>query len=281
MTQDWNQSVKDRAERAADGLKSFVATIAALRHPQTGCPWDLQQDHVSLRRFMIEEAYEAAEAMLGQDSAHLIEELGDVLLQVVLNAQLSAEDGRGDIADVIQGINQKMVRRHPHVFASSGNSISSADVKTQWEEIKQKEKEKEKEKSDQRIFAKARKVHPSLTQSFQIGKVAKSIDFDWDKPLDVLNQLRSELDELEKELVASNTAKIADELGDCFFSLAQLARHLGYEAEDVAQRGNLKFLKRFDALEDLATKKGIKPEGRDVLEALWQEAKSLENKKEP
>lgn len=270
-----------QVKAAEEAFGGFVRTIAALRDPQKGCPWDLEQDHKSLRRFMLEEAYEAAEAMLSGDDRHLIEELGDVLLQVVLNAQVAADRGGGDIVGLIEGINAKMIRRHPHVFAPAATErLAPAEVKKNWEEIKQQEKRERKGESGKlpSVFAEVRKVLPALTQAYKIGKRAKTIDFDWDNPQEVLNQVRSELLELEVEMQRGDRELLEQELGDVFFSLAQLARHLGFEPEDVAQRGNSKFLKRFSLVEALAAERGLDPSqlAREELEKLWLEAKDSE-----
>ena len=269
----WQNELEIRAEKAAQEFKAFIKTVAQLRHPLKGCPWDLEQTHVSLRRYMLEEAYEAAETMLAEPSAELIDELGDVLLQVVLNAQLAADGGRGDIEDVVRGIRQKMIRRHPHVFATSDQAISADEVTRQWALIKQKEKPKDHTEG---VFGKTRKVHPALTQAFQIGKTAKNIAFDWHTPEEVFQQLQAELTELQQEIAAEDKTKIADELSDCFFSLAQLSRHLEFEPEEIAQRGNMKFLRRFEMMESLARDNGIDVTtvGQAKLEELWAEAKS-------
>jgi MazG family protein len=267
-----------RAAEAAEAFAGFVRTVAALRDPDTGCPWDLEQDHKSLRRFMLEEAYEAAEAMLGTDEAHILEELGDVLLQVVLNAQLAHDAQAGDIRDVIRGINAKMIRRHPHVFARGDVAIGSEQVKQNWELIKAQEKPSQQVATS--YFHDVRKVRPALTQAFKIGKKARAINFDWLTSAEVVAQLRSELHELDEELQSASPdqARVRQELGDVFFSLAQLSRHLGFEPEDIAQEGNLKFLRRFERLEKLAAGQGhdVRSLSREELEALWVLAKKTE-----
>ncbi len=269
----WQAELEARAEKAAEEFKAFVKTIAQLRHPIRGCPWDLEQSHESLRRYMIEEAYEAAETMGGESSEELIDELGDVLLQVVLNAQLTVEAGRGDIKSVVQSIREKMIRRHPHVFTPETIGLSAQEVSDQWQRIKQKEKPNDYREG---VFAKAKKVYPALTQSYQIGKIAKKIHFDWQSSAEVFEQLQSELRELEYEMKAGDNSKMAEELSDCFFSLAQLSRHLGFEPEEIAQRGNSKFLQRFDRVEALAEEQAIEVTtvGQQGLEKLWGEAKN-------
>lgn len=274
----WQNILDKRADEAGRLFAAFVKTIGALRHPDSGCPWDLEQDHKSLRRYMLEEAYEASEAMLAGDSVHLLEELGDVLLQVVLNAQVAADGELGTICDVIQGINSKMLRRHPHVFGGSSSELrTSQDVRVNWDKIKASEKAGS---SHARLgfFADQAKVIPALTQALKIGKRAHSIDFDWGSASEVWRQVKSELDEFEAELAGGDTLRLQDELGDVLFSLAQMSRHLGLDPEVAAQQGNIKFLKRFAGMEKLAIQRGLKIEllPRDQLELLWQEVKLLE-----
>lgn len=273
----WAKELEERSEKAAREFKDLVKTIAQLRHPTRGCPWDLEQTHESLRRYMIEEAYEAAETMLSSGtSAERTDELGDVLLQVVLNAQLQSDNKEGDISLVIRSIKDKMVRRHPHVFAPSDKTLSSGEVVQNWAEIKQKEKP---EGHKTGFFHKAKKVHPALTQAFEIGKAAQKIDFDWHSTKEVAAQFLSEWKELEDEIAAGEKSKIADELSDCFFSLAQLSRHLGFEPEEVAQRGNSKFVKRFELMEKIAEERNesIAKLGQKGLEILWKEAKKRQS----
>jgi MazG family protein len=280
MTHDdkaWEKELEERAAEAGRIFSDFVKTVATLRHPVRGCPWDLEQDHKSLRRFMLEEAYEAAEAMFGTDEAHLLEELGDVLLQVVLNAQLAHDKQKGDIRDVTTSINSKMIRRHPHVFGDlAGQGIDQAEIKSNWEKIKAKEKAVRQHKVA--YFADCAKVIPALTQAYKIGKRAHTIHFDWDTPADVLKQCQAELTELEDEMLGADRDRLHDELGDVFFSLAQLSRHLGVDPEVAAQQGNAKFLRRFAAMEDLCKLRNLEVTQltRDELEALWKEAKQQE-----
>lgn len=283
----WAQDVEERSEAAAESIKKLVKTIAALRHPKRGCPWDLQQDHRSLRHYMLEEAYEAAAAMLGEEDGDLLDELGDVLLQVVLNAQLASERKAGDLAQIVEGLDKKMRRRHPHVFASEGPmGVSTAikDVKKNWELIKEIEKCQKNGPSSNPVkpslFADESKIIPALTQAYKIGKKAKKIHFDWIQPKEVLKQLRAELEELEVEIERKDQVAIEQELGDVFFTLAQLSRHLGTEPESAAQRGNQKFLKRFHKLESLVCSEGKHLEALTQvdLESFWQKAKLTENK---
>lgn len=271
--------------KAAEAFKSLCETIAALRHPETGCPWDLEQTHETLRKYMIEEAYEAVEVMHPVDHKKLCDELGDVLLQVVLNSQLATDSNFFTITEVVKGLDSKMRRRHPHVFGEDATGVKSdqADIKRRWEEIKSEEKEKTKTTQKKGIFSEIQpgKISPSIATGVAIGKLAKKINFDWSNPLEVLGQLKSEIQELEVEMrdpSPSAKKRVYSELGDVFFSLAQLSRHLDIDPEICGQDGNRKFLKRFATLESLALKQGIEPSEatQETLERLWQEAKKLE-----
>lgn len=273
-----------RTQAAPGAFSAFVATIAALRHPEYGCPWDLEQTHLSLRRYMLEEAYEAFAAMSGDNDAELCEELGDVLLQVVLNAQLAQDRGAFAIKDVIASIDAKMRRRHPHVFGAKGGGhpspTSKDQVRSNWEQIKAQEKAK-RPKNDG-LFAEVESIHPATRQALAIGKLASKIGFDWSSPLQVLAQVRSELDELEAELKhqVPSTPRVAEELSDVYFSMAQLARHLKLDVETVSLDGNNKFLRRFREMEALAaaSRQDISRLDQAALEELWRQAKSHETK---
>ena len=254
----------------------LVKTIAQLRDPVSGCPWDLKQDHKSLRSYMIEEAYEASEAMASGNKEHLVEELGDVLLQVVLNAQILSEQTDFSIDDVVKSITAKMVRRHPHVFDKSfdgGNDIHS--IKDNWVKIKAQEKEGSTEKG---VFAGLSKSPlSSLQLSAKIGKKAEKIGFDWNNEHEVWEQFCSEIDELKDEINATsrNDDFIEDEIGDVFFTLSQLARHLKVDPEVASQRGNNKFLTRFATIEALLVEdnKVFSDLNRNEKEEYWKRAK--------
>jgi MazG family protein len=269
---------------AAEAFSRFCETVSALRHPQTGCPWDLQQDHRSLRRYMIEEAYEAAEVMSGEDHQKLRGELGDVLLQVVLNSQIAMQNGEFNVIDVINEIDAKMRRRHPHVFGDHAVR-GTADVRANWEKIKAAEKAAEQPKHVG-VFSNIGHRQSPLLRAFEIGKIAKKIDFDWGCPGDVLKQLQSEVQELSDAMSdggEQSTESVQSELADTFFSLVQLCRHLELDPETVALDGCLKFEKRFAALEALARQQGVEVSraGNQKLEELWVAAKAADKSKKP
>lgn len=264
-------------------------TIAALRHPVTGCPWDLEQTHKTLRKYMIEEAYEAAEVMEPTRPELLKDELGDVLLQVLLNAQLAAEQGDFSIVDVVQGLDSKMKRRHPHVFgdAIERQQRSKDAIRIKWDDVKKLEKSAEQEQDIGRQDGtfdqfKPGTVTPALQMSVAIGKKAEKINFDWPDVPAVFTQFRSEVDELNEEITLnSDKNRIYEELGDVFFSLGQLCRHLDIDPEICAMDGNRKFLKRFTTLETIAKSEQIDvtKSSAEVLERLWLKAKEHEKSK--
>ena len=263
----------------------FCKTIAALRNPRNGCPWDLKQTHLTLRQYMLEEAYEAVEAASTRIPAKLCDELGDVLLQVVLNAQIAADKNQFFIADVIDAINNKMKRRHPHVFSpnKSDQRPTIDEVWFNWRAIKTKEAGK---KSTPGYLDKiANSALPANLKAQKIGEMTSRIQFDWDHWTEVYTQFRSEVGELHRSIKSKskiNSAPSMDfirELGDVYFTLAQLCRHIGIAPEIVAMQGNNKFLKRFKKMEDLARKSKINIQSatRHDLEKLWNLAKLSPN----
>lgn len=274
-------SIKNKShidyQKIADVFIKFCEIIAKLRDPKSGCPWDLQQDHKSLRKFMIEEAYEASFAMSQDNYEQICEELGDVLLQVVLNAHIASQAHKFDLVDVINKISEKMIRRHPHVFGDKKNIDTPQKVLSQWEKIKTQEKQTS---ANENLFDNIQLFFPSTQQAYQIGKIAKTINFDWEYPKDVFEKLESEFVELKEQLQKHNfkpVLSVQEEIGDIYFCLAQLCRHLGYEPELVALDANIKFLKRFEKLQMLAKQKGIdlKTSNLEEMEKLWQEIKSM------
>lgn len=260
----------------------FCETIACLRDPQTGCPWDLKQDHKSLRRYMIEEAYEAVNAMASGDSKTICEELGDVLLQVVLNAQVATDSNQFTIGNVVEAIEQKMRRRHPHVFESKSDVDTPEKVREQWKKIKAKEK---KPMSTHELLGQVKECvtscYPSTRQAYEIGKLSRKVNFDWQSAKAVFEKLESELDELRRALEVGDyapTSEVYSELGDLYFSAAQLCRHLGLDPEMVAIDGNRKFVGRFRQLAKQAKREGVDLMSAtpSQMESLWGQVKQQE-----
>lgn len=278
-----SQKNSENFESAAKLFAEFCATVAQLRDPVTGCPWDLAQDHATLRRYMIEEAYEAAHVMATADSepeasVALCDELGDVLLQVVLNAQVASDRNCFEIKDVIQAINAKMRRRHPHVFGSDVERAERdiEDIKKKWGEIKAAEKKEaiSSPEGNEGFFSDLH-GYPATIEALEIGKRAAKINFDWKTPAEVLAKLLSEVEEVKEEWESGDRSALISELGDVYFSLAQLSRHLGLDPEVVALDGNRKFKRRFEVVERLAHQQGLDIESASqaTLESLWEQAK--------
>ena len=265
--------VKPPTERRAFG--ALVEIVKDLRGPN-GCPWDKEQTHKTLTRFAIEEAHELAEAIDHGDTSHTIEELGDLLLQVVLHAEIGRQEGSFTLEDVIEGICDKMVRRHPHVFGDV-NLGSSEAVLTQWTEIKAKEKEA-KNKTD-KGEGKARETSfelppnmPALMMSQEIGEKTRKVNFDFSDLKEAFSKVKEEVLEMEKAIAANNKAEMMHELGDIFFSASQVARFFGGDAEQVARLSNQRFEKRFFKMKELATG-DFKSLPAAEKERLWQAAK--------
>ncbi len=267
---------------------AFCQTIAILRHPEFGCPWDLEQDHKSLRPFMLEESYEASQAMGSENPKEICEELGDVLLQVVLNAQIACDNDQFSISDVMRGITRKMIARHPHVFLrpEKKSRLSPEQVLSKWEQVKTEEQKKTLGQAKTKGYFKQHgidKIFPATTRAYKIGILAQKINFDWVSVVDVWKQLKSEILELEVEMTTAQSEamtpellhRIKDEIGDIYFTLAQLCRHLSLSPEVVASDANEKFLSRFQKIEALMVrdKKTLSQSSLEDLEKYWREAK--------
>jgi len=250
---------------AVSGFEGLQDTVAHLRGPD-GCPWDRQQTHESLRAGLLEEAYEAVEAIDAGDMDGLREELGDLLLQVLLQTQIATEEGDFRMADVIAGIDAKLKHRHPHVWG--GVVVSGADeVLARWERLKREEKG---ERSS--LLDGVPRALPSLLQAYLYGERAAHVGFDWADATGVMEKVREEMAELE---TARTEEEVEAEFGDLLFALANLARHLGVEPEAALRQANARFARRFRAMEDLARRRGLDLARMDLdgMESLWQVVK--------
>ena len=261
-------------------FESLVAVVAALRGPD-GCPWDKEQTLDSLARYAIEEACEYAQAVDKKDTQEMISELGDVLLQVVLNSEVARQEGKFTLRDVIAGISHKMVSRHPHVFADV-SAETSDEVLKNWDQIKAKEKDSSKKKT--RAFDDIPASMPALMRAAKIGSRTKKENFDWKKASHVFAQVESETDELKKELKAKKISKaqVAHEIGDLLFSIAQLARHCDLDPEQTLRQANERFTRRYTKMREILDKQGY-PKGlkfetlpAEKKEIAWKKVKSLE-----
>jgi len=254
-------------------LEKCIAVVKALRHPKTGCPWDLEQTHATLLKYLIEESYEYKEAVEMGDPKLMEEEIGDVLLQVLLHSTIASEKNHFNIESVAKTLADKLIRRHPHVFESGKSGISTDEVIENWKEIKKKEKGERKYTIDEKCLQ-----APALESANKIGEKSTSVNFDWKSYEEVLLKVEEELEELRDELPLGKNEKIREEMGDLLFSVAQLSRHLGFNPEECLRDANKKFINRFKKVEDSALKEGkaLTDFSQDELEEFWKKAKSHE-----
>ncbi len=255
----------------------LVRTMWRLRQPD-GCPWDREQTHRSITKHMVEEAYEAVEAIEADDAAHLVEELGDVLEQVVLHAQIAADEGAFTIDDVVHGLNEKLVRRHPHVFGEHVSAGDGNEVQDIWDEVKAAERAAsgEKDAQPQGLLDSVPRSLPALMQCQKISKRAAKAGFEWPSVEGVWDKVAEERAEFERE--APGSPERAAEFGDLLFSLVNVARWEGIDAEEALAHANRKFRARWARMEVLAAKEGLDLEGigTEALNELWDRAKAEE-----
>lgn len=254
----------------------LVRTMWRLRQPD-GCPWDREQTHRSITKNMVEEAYEAVEAIEADDTAHLVEELGDVLEQVVLHAQIAADDGAFTIDDVVRGLNEKLVRRHPHVFGEHAAASDGGEVVDIWDDVKAAERAAAGEdERPQGLLDSVPRSLPALMQCQKISKRAAKASFEWRSVEGVWDKVAEERAEFERE--APGSPERAAEFGDLLFSLVNVARWEGIDAEEALAGANRKFRRRWSRVEELARERGLEAEslGDDLLNELWERAKAEE-----
>lgn len=254
-------------EKLGQKFERLVSILDTLRGDK-GCPWDKQQDEKSIINYFLEEVYEAVDALYREDCSSLAEELGDVMMEIVFLARIFKEKGEFDLGHVLENINRKMIRRHPHVFGSQQVEDYKEIVNT-WN--KQKKREKQRDYFSEGINKNA----PALLVAFQIGVLASSSGFDWKESSEVLEKVKEEISELEKAIQEGEQEKIFIEIGDILFSLVNLSRHLGINSELALRKTNQKFMRRFKYVE-----KKLKEEGKTITESnleemdkIWEEAK--------
>jgi nucleoside triphosphate diphosphatase len=255
----------------------LLEIMAALRTPGSGCPWDLEQNFRSIAPYTLEEAYEVADAIARNDLSGLEDELGDLLLQVVFHARMAEEQDAFDFGDVVEGLTTKLIRRHPHVFADADGKTAEA-VEGLWERIKASEKAGRSEKAAGGALAGVPVALPALTRALKLQTKAGRVGFDWNDPRAVLAKIREEADEIEAELEHGNKRRMAEEVGDLLFAVVNLARHLRADPESILRETNLKFERRFAAIERALALRGKTPEQASLAEMdeLWNEAKAAE-----
>ncbi|HEY4257365.1 MAG TPA: nucleoside triphosphate pyrophosphohydrolase [Candidatus Udaeobacter sp.] len=257
-------------------FRKLCEIVAKLRAPD-GCPWDREQTHESLLPALIEEAYEVAEAADAKNDAHFREELGDLLLLVVMHAEISRESGRFNIDNVLQEIADKLVRRHPHVFGTSDARDSGAVLK-QWEAIKREEK-----KSDSHYLASLPKALPALMRAQKAQSKAARVNFDWTEVRDVIAKVEEELREVKDAIASQDRKMITDEIGDVLFAAVNLARKCEIDAESALHKATDKFVARFNRLEDELRRQGKRLGDVELAEmdAIWERIKQTPNVQRP
>ncbi len=259
-----------------DPVQRLIAVMAALRDPERGCPWDKEQDFASIAPYTIEEAYEVADAIARADMAALEDELGDLLFQVVYHARLAEERGAFRFEDVARRIVDKMIRRHPHVFASAA-ARDTAQQTDAWEAQKRHERAARAETG---TLAGIPLDLPALTRALKLTRRAARVGFDWAGPDQVLEKLAEEVGELRAELAAGERARLADEMGDILFVVANLARKLDLDPETCLRAGNEKFERRFRGVEAQLAERGLAPQDATLaeMEQAWQAVKQTEKR---
>ena len=260
-------------------MGQLVAIVDQLRDPEVGCPWDLEQTHASLIPFVLEEAHEVADAIRHGDDRHLEEELGDLLLQVVLHARIATEEGRFNLATVARGISAKLVRRHPHVFGAAPRAADSAAVRASWEAIKAQERQRLQTTAatsasplSDRLAEKVR-GQPAIAAAMTISRKAAAAGFEWDTLAGVWAKVHEELDELKEAVASGNRAHAQEELGDVLFTLLNVARWCGIDPEEGLAGTNARFLDRFSRVE-AALGGDLGGRGIAELEDQWRAAKA-------
>ncbi|HHQ14673.1 MAG TPA: nucleoside triphosphate pyrophosphohydrolase [Chromatiales bacterium] len=252
-------------------INKLLEVMTRLRDPESGCPWDLEQDFRSIAPYTIEEAYEVADAADHNDLEALRSELGDLLLQVVFHAQIAAESGAFDFDSVVAGITAKMIRRHPHVFGN--DLIDNAQAQTEaWEQHKEAER---RSGGEHGVLDGVSLALPALLRAQKLGKRAARVGFDWPDVSGPREKILEELDEIDAAIQSDDPAAIADEVGDLLFAVANLARKLGVNPEEALRQSNRKFERRFRDVEAKVAEQGgdWNRFSLDELEALWASAK--------
>ena len=255
-------------------IKKIRKIIQILRDPVDGCPWDLKQNYKSLAPNSIEEAYELVNAIERNNISEIKNELGDLLLQIVLLSQVASEKKHFDFDDVAEEISKKMIRRHPQIF---DHSYDKNDLPhDSWERIKSTEKSEEKNKSVHALD-KIEENIPAILRAIKIQKKASSLNFDWNNNTQVMNKVDEELNELKEAMKNSNKHDVEEELGDLFFSLIGLSRHLELDPEQTIRKANDKFILRFNTMENILDEKNIKWHNLKINELilLWNNAKNI------
>jgi ATP diphosphatase len=278
--------------KPSSDIQDLIAIMAALRTPETGCPWDLVQSFESIAHYTIEEAYEVVDAIERGDMADLRDELGDLLLQVVFHARLAEEQGAFGFGGVVEAITTKMIRRHPHVFGNT-RDLTPEQVKGLWAQIKAQEKEEKRavrlsaglpeEKDASSLLGDIPQALPALTRAEKLQSKASKVGFDWNDARLVLAKLREETNEIEAAIQNADQANIEEEIGDLLFVVANLARHLKVDPEHALRQANNKFTRRFNYIEKELKNldKTTTEASLEEMDALWNEIRAADKVKVP
>jgi nucleoside triphosphate diphosphatase len=266
-------------------ISRLLEIMAMLRTPDSGCPWDLEQNFATIAPYTIEEAYEIADAIARGDLDDLRDELGDLLLQVVYHARMAEEQNAFAFGDVVEAVTRKMIRRHPHVFADENGVVTSGHVEGNWDRIKAEEKaeraaRRPQDTSPPSLLSSIKAGQPALTRAMDLQRKAASVGFDWNDPREVLRKIREEADEIEAELDRADKEELAGETGDLLFAVVNLARHVDANPEMALRGANAKFERRFGYIERTLAAQGRSLEGATLeeMDALWDEAKTKESR---
>ena len=273
-------SASDAIVHSPDGtMERLLEIMRRLRHPEKGCPWDIEQDCATIAPYTIEEAYEVADAIERGAWDELRSELGDLLFQSVFHAQMAEEAGHFKFEDVAKAISDKMVSRHPHVFGTEGNDFSADTQVDRWEEVKAAERAA---KSETRVLDGVAVGLPALLRAMKLQKRAARVGFDWPSTDQVIDKIIEESRELVEARDTLTQDEVEEEMGDLLFVVANLARHLNVDPEAALRRTNAKFIRRFNAVEDALIAKGSSPEQSNLeeMDALWDAAKLAEREAE-
>jgi XTP/dITP diphosphohydrolase len=255
-----------------DKLKEFERLLKIMDELRDQCPWDKKQTLESLRYLTIEETYELSDSILEKDMENIQKELGDLMLHIVFYAKIASESGSFDISDVLHGINEKLIKRHPHIYGDT--KVNNArEVRDNWEKIKMKEGRKS-------VLGGVPGSLPALVKAYRMQEKASGVGFDWENPQQVWNKVMEEQRELREE-VENNVSKekIEEEFGDLLFALVNYARFIDINPEDALEKSNKKFIRRFKYLEDNVSKEGrsLHEMSLDEMDIYWEEAKKSEN----
>jgi len=254
-------------------INRLTELMAALRDPEHGCPWDIRQTSHSISHYTLEETYELLHAIDCEDIDNLREELGDLLFHIVFHAQIAKENGQFDIDDVIDGIVDKMTRRHPHVFdPDHANDLDDEQLKDQWQRLKQKNRAE-----PQRVLDSVDHKLPAMMRAQKLQDAAADYYFDWPDATPVLDKIEEEIGELREALAAGDKAHAQAEMGDVLFACVNLARHIDVDAETALRQTNEKFIRRFDYVVAQMQQNGIEfsPQQLQQMEAFWQQSKAV------